>query len=191
MSYCTSVEVADTLPGERVVLRAYRTADAEALFAAINESGEHLYPWYTSFHQKQYDLAKTRDLIIRWQARRLLREAFPMGIFLKDSDQFLGHLGFRASNWASRLFELSYWLRQSAARQGYMTEAVHVLTEYLFADLDAQRVEIRCDARNQRSAAVARKLGFQQEGCLRNGATAADGALEDTLIFALIPSDLR
>ena len=191
MNYRTLIEVADTFVGERVLLRAYRTNDAEALFAAINDSREHLYPWYTSFHQKCYDIADVRDLVVRWQARWLLRDGFPMGIFLKDSGQFLGGLGFRLGHWEGRSFALSYWLRQSAEGHGYMVEAVRLITEYLFTHLSAQRVEIRCDARNQRSAALARKLGFQEEGYLRNGRLAADGVLENTLIFSLIPSDTR
>ena len=72
-----------------------------------------------------------------------------------------------------------------------MTEAVRLLTEYLFTHLGAQRVEIRCDARNQRSAEIARRLGFQEEGCLRHDSMAADNVLENTLVFSLIPSDPR
>lgn len=191
MEYRTLVEVADTLAGERVLVRAYRADDAEALFAALNESREHLYPWFPFFHQSHYELAETRDLLVRWKASWLLRENFFLGIFLKTPDQFLGGVGFEARDWESRSFEIGYWIRQQAQGYGYVTEAVRLITEYLFTHLDAQRVEIRCDARNQRSAAVARRLGFQQEGCLRNCALAADGVLENILIFSLIPSDPR
>lgn len=191
MDYRTLVEVADTLVGERVLVRAYRTDDAEALFAALNESREHLYPWFPFFHQNHYEIAETRDLLVRWQARWLLRENFFMGIFQKASGQFLGSVGFEARDWESRSFEIGYWLCQGAEGHGYVTETVRLITDYLFTHLGAQRVEIRCDARNQRSAAVARRLGFQEEGCLRNVALAADGILENMLVFSLIPSDPR
>ncbi|HEY1352372.1 MAG TPA: GNAT family N-acetyltransferase [Ktedonobacteraceae bacterium] len=172
-----------------MLLRAYRTTDAEALFAALNASREHLYPWFPFFHQSHYELAETRDMLVRWQASWLLREQFFLGLFLKASGQFLGSVGFEPRNWESRFFEIGYWLCQQAQGHGYVTEAVRLLTVYLFRQLDAQRVEIRCDVRNQRSAAVARRLGFQQEGCLRNVALAADGVLETMLVFALIPAD--
>lgn len=191
MNYRTSLEVAESLVGKRVLLRPFQIQDAEALFTSINESRAHLYPWYTSFHQKHADIAETRDLIVHWQARWLLREGFFWGIFLHDSGHFLGGLGFRIDPWESRSIALTYWLRQSAEGRGYMTEAIRLLTEYLFTHLGAQRVEIRCDARNQRSTAIARKLGFQEEGCLRNNRMAADGVLENTLVFSLIPSDPR
>lgn len=191
LEYRTLVEVADTLIGERVLVRAYRADDAEALFAALNESREHLYPWFPFFHQSHYELAETRDMLVRWQASWLLRENFFLGIFLCASGELLGNVGFEAHDWEGRFFEIGYWIRQQVQGNGYVTEAVRLVTDYLFTHLDAQRVEIRCDARNQRSAAVARRLGFQQEGCLRRSALAADSVLADTLVFSLIPSDSR
>jgi RimJ/RimL family protein N-acetyltransferase len=191
LAYHTALEVADTFVGERVLLRALQTQDAEALFAAITESRDHFYPWYPSLHRKYKDIAEICDQIVRWQARRLLREAFMQGIFQRVDGNFLGCLGFRMANWESRSFDLTYWLRQSAEGYGYMTEAMRLIIGYLFSNLEAQRVEIRCDERNQRSAAIARKLNFRQEGCLRNAGMAADGVMENTLIFSLIPSDLH
>ena len=190
MTYRTALEVADTFVGERVLLRTLQTQDTEALLAAITESREHFYPWYPSLYRKYSDIAETRDQIVRWQSRWLLREAFMLGIFQRAGENFLGCLGFMATNWESRSFDLTYWLRQSAEGNGYMTEAVQLITDYLLAHLEAQRVEIRCDERNHRSAAIARKLSFRQEGCLRNASMAADSVLENTLIFSRIPTDL-
>ena len=72
-----------------------------------------------------------------------------------------------------------------------MAEAVRLLADFAFNELHANRVMIRCDARNARSAGVAERLGFVREACLRNEARANDGSLRDTLIFALTPSDPR
>lgn len=151
MDYHTLIEVADTFVGEQVLVRAYRPEDAEALFAALNTSREHLYPWFPFFHESHYELAETRDMLVRWQAQWLLRENFFMGIFQKTSGQFLGSVGCEARDWKSRSFEIGYWLCQEAQGHGYVTEAVRLITDYLFTHLAAQRVEIRCDARNQRS----------------------------------------
>jgi RimJ/RimL family protein N-acetyltransferase len=69
---------------------------------------------------------------------------------------------------------------------------VKLLTDFAFTSLGAQRVMIRCDARNTRSAAVAERLGFVREAHLRNELrTHTDSELRDTLIFSLIPSDPR
>jgi len=83
-------------------------------------------------------------------------------------------------------FSIGYWLAASAEGHGYMTEAASALVEYALRELGARRLEITCDARNTRSAAVARRLGFEQEGLLRNHMRLSDGALRDTLVFARI-----
>ena len=65
-----------------------------------------------------------------------------------------------------------------------MTEAVRLITTYAFDELAARRVEIRCDARNIRSARVARRCGFELEGRLRNIACGPDGTVVDELVFS-------
>jgi ribosomal-protein-serine acetyltransferase len=66
---------------------------------------------------------------------------------------------------------------------------VKLLTDYAFTELAAQRIEIRCDERNIRSAAIPQRLGFVQEGRLRNYDLAPDGTLRNMLIFSLVPED--
>jgi RimJ/RimL family protein N-acetyltransferase len=72
-----------------------------------------------------------------------------------------------------------------------MTEAVRLLTDFAFDHLAANRVMIRCDARNTRSAAVAQRLGFILEGRMRCDNVAPDGQLRDTLVFSLVRDDAR
>lgn len=86
-------------------------------------------------------------------------------------------------------FEIGYWLRTSAWGRGYVSEAVQVLSRFAFEMLGANRVEIRCDPRNTRSAAVPTRLGFVQEALLRNDVRDGAGELRDILIFALTPDD--
>lgn len=81
------------------------------------------------------------------------------------------------------------WARTSEWRKGYITEAVRGITGFAFEVLGAQRVEIRCDDHNTRSAAVAERAGFTLEGRLRAQALATSGGLRDTLIYALIRSE--
>lgn len=190
MDYRTLMPIFDELVGERIVIRPYQLADAEAVQAAIAESRDALRPWLPFADQHQSG-DETRDFIIRSQAQWLLRDNFNASLWERDSARFLGGIGFHPRDWAVPSFEIGYWLRSTAAGNGSMTEAVRLLTAALFTTLGAQRVEIHCDARNARSAAVPQRLGFVQEACLRNDGRAADGTLRSTLIFALTPDDPR
>ena len=188
----TLIPLFEELRGSQVVVRPYRLEDAEGVFAAIEESRQHIWPWLPWGDQHQ-TVEDTRDFILRSQAKWLLREEdLNLGIFEAESGRYLGGTGLHIRGWDVPAFEIGYWLRASAEGRGYMAEAVKLLTDYAFNALAAQRVFVRCDANNARSAAVAERLGFVQEARLRNEMrTHTDGQLRDTLIFSLIPSDPR
>ena len=66
-----------------------------------------------------------------------------------------------------------------------MTEATEAITNFAFTELNAKRVEIRCDTRNTKSRAIPERLGFTLEGILKNDSLSADSKeLRDTCIFA-------
>lgn len=186
----TLMPIFDELRGQRVVVRAYRESDAADLQAAVEESREHIRPWLP-FADEHKTVDESRDWIIRCASNWMLRADFVVGLWDATTGQYLGGSGLHPRDWQVPSFEIGYWLRASAQGKGYMREAVQLLTDYAFDHLNAQRVMIRCDARNARSAAVAARLGFQREARLRHDSIANDGAIRDTFIFSLIPSDSR
>jgi ribosomal-protein-serine acetyltransferase len=187
--YRTLIPLFDELQSERLIVRPYHEDDAQALFEAVAESRDHIRPWLP-FADTHQSVEESRDWIIRQKAEWLTREDLVLSIWEKATSRFLGGTGIHPKIWEHRCFEIGYWLRVTAPGHGYMTEAVQLLTNYAFTSLAANRVEIRCDERNDRSAAIPRRLGFVQEARLRNHLVAPDGTLRTTLIFALIPSDL-
>jgi RimJ/RimL family protein N-acetyltransferase len=184
----TQVKLFDELAGERVLVRPYRVEDAEALREAVEESREHIRAWLP-FADAHQTIEETRDWITHRVADWLLREDMGTGVFLREDGAFIGGLGLHIRSWEIGFFEIGYWLRASAEGHGYMREAVSLLIEFAARDLLASRLEIRCDARNARSAGVAERLGFKREGHIRNGLHAPTGGMRDTLIFGLIPGD--
>lgn len=89
-------------------------------------------------------------------------------MFLKGSKTYIGGGGLHRINWDVPKFEIGYWVRSSYGRQGFITEAVNGITHFAFNTLGARRVEIRCDSLNGRSAAVARRAGYELEAMLRH-----------------------
>src|SRR5262249_31580188 len=153
--------------GERVLVRPYRLEDAAALQEAVAESRDHLRPWMPFADQHQ-TVDESRDFIVRSMAHWLLRDDLTVGLWDMVAGHYLGSSGLHPPNWDARVFEIGYWVRVSAEGHGYVTEAVKLLTDFAFAALGANRVFIRCDARNTRSSAVAERLGFVREALLRN-----------------------
>lgn len=190
IDYLTLIPLFEELQGEHVLVRPYRESDAAAVREAVEESREHIRPWLP-FADAHQTLEESRDWIIHQMAKWLLREDMIIGIWEKATQRYLGGSGLHPHDWKCRSFEIGYWLRASATGRGYMTETVRLLIDYACTELSAKRIMIRCDVRNTRSAAIPQRLGFVQEGCLRNEVMGADGTLRNMLVFSLTPSDRR
>ncbi len=178
----------DHFETERLLIRAPREGDAPALTEAVLESLDHLRPWMPWAREaptvEQY-VAIVRRGIARW----ITREDLWMMLIRKNDGRWIGGSGLHRIDWDVPKFEIGYWVRASEQGRGYITEAVRGITAFAFGTLKAERVEIRCDARNTRSAAVAERCGYTLEGTLRRDSRGIDGSLRDTLVFSLIRED--
>jgi ribosomal-protein-serine acetyltransferase len=188
--YPTLIPIAEELRGPRVVLLRHRASDAVDLFTALEASRERLAAWLR-FPNPLQTVEATRDWLIHCEARWQLRQALGFAIRHGETHDYLGGVDLHTIVWERRFFALGYWLCSGAEGKGYMSEAVQLVTDYAFTVLGANKVALRCDARNTRSAAVAERLGFVQEARLRGEAVTIDGALADELQYALTRADPR
>jgi RimJ/RimL family protein N-acetyltransferase len=175
----------DLFESERLLIRAPRPGDGQAVNEAIHESHEHLKPWMP-WAQSLQPLEETEENMRRAAARFMLREELWLNLYRKRDGLYVGGSGLHRIDWSLPKFEIGYWVRASLEGQGYITEAVKRITRFAFETLKAERVEIRCDAHNERSAAVARRCGYAQEARLRHDDWGMDGSLRDTLIFSML-----
>lgn len=86
--------------------------------------------------------------------------------------------------------ELSFWIAESAAGKGYVTEAAHAVLDYAFDGLRLNRICADHMVRIPGSGAVLRKIGMTQEGRLRQRVNKW-GVFEDVLIWAVLRQDRR
>jgi RimJ/RimL family protein N-acetyltransferase len=189
MSEQPTVPILLTIPEQfesnRLVIRAPQWGDGAAVNEAVIESIEELRVWMP-FAQSIPTVEETEINIRKARLRFLDRSDLRLLIFHKETGRLVGSSGLHRIDWKARKFEIGYWLHSAHTNQGYMTEAVHAITSYAIHELEANRIEIRCDRNNVRSAAVAERAGFTLEGILRNETTGLDGQLRDTMVFAKI-----
>lgn len=182
------LNVPEEWTGERIVLRQWRDADAQTLYDAIMASKDHIarwLPWPQYYHSIEDAWQFIRGNSGHWS----LHKHIGTGIWRREDGALLGSVGVTVHDWTVPSFELGYWIGRMHEGRGYISEGVRLLTRYLFEELHAARVAIRCDARNVRSKAVPERLGFVCEGCLRHDSLGTDGSIRDTLIYAMIPED--
>lgn len=170
---------------ERLTIRGPLPGDGRSVREAVLESQEDLKPWMAW----AVEVPSDEDYEIRvreGQLKFLAREDLWLMLLLKGTHTIIGGSGFHNIDWNVSKFEIGYWVRSSYAGQGYITEAVNGITAFAFNSLGAQRLEIRCDVRNMRSAAVAQRAGYMLESTFHSDARDHFDRLRDTFIFVQV-----
>ncbi len=105
---------------------------------------------------------------------------------IRRSDGFLvggiGYHHFQVSK--SHKAEIGYWLAKPFWKQGIMTEAVKLVTEFGFCELKLLRQTANVFVFNSGSARVLEKAGYQLEGTLKNFYK-KDGRVFDGKLYAI------
>ncbi|HEX4234866.1 MAG TPA: GNAT family protein [Caldimonas sp.] len=183
------IDVPDRLETERLVLRVPRPGDGRVLNDAVRASHEELAPWMP-WAGTLPTVDESEAHCRRQQARFLLREDFVMLLFLRGADgsegELVGATGLHRIDWTLRKFEIGYWLKTGCEQRGFMTEAVRAMARLAFDALDARRVEIRMDDRNERSWKLAERAGFTLEALLRFDSVTPAGEPRSTRIYARV-----
>lgn len=171
----------ERLEGERIYLHKHELSTAPEMFACIDSDRERLgrfLPWVDETRSLKNSENYVRGAILEWNEQTL----FDFGIYRKGTNDYIGNIGAHKLDWQNERAEIGYWIVGAFEGEGFITEAVKLLAQELFR-LGFFRIEIRCDARNEKSAGVPKRCGFQLEGVLRSDVIAM-GARRDTMVWA-------
>lgn len=172
---------------ERLVIRCWDPADADALDEAVGESLAELRPWM-QWAVEPFEEA-TVEVLRRFRGGFDLGHDFTYGIFARTGE-VLGGTGLH-TRVASGL-EIGYWIRTSRAREGLATETAAALTRVGIERCGVERMTIQVEPANEPSLRVARKLGYRQVGLLPRelAPLRRGGRRRDAILFTLLAGDL-
>ena len=101
-------------------------------------------------------------------------------------DKVIGSIGvFRQENIHYRTAEMGYYIGEKYWGNGYMTEAVSQVSDYVFEHTDIIRIFAEPFAYNTASCRVLEKAGFSCEGILRSNAYKNDNIV-DMKMYSII-----
>jgi [ribosomal protein S5]-alanine N-acetyltransferase len=107
----------------------------------------------------------------------------------KQSAQAVGTCLLFRHDEASARAELGYVLARTQWGRGVMREALTALIDHAFTHMALRRLEAEIDPRNTASAALLQRLGFVQEGLLRQR-WLTKGELTDSALYGLLRDGL-
>ena len=182
--------------GERVVLRPLGESDVLPLFRLIDESREFLsehLPWPDECRSVE-DVSSRID---SWDMQAQMANGACWGIFEKipadktsepPCEKIAGCIMLGWVQWKHRSATVSFWLGKHFCGRGLATEALVLVAGEAFA-MGLNRLELSASVNNPKSAAVARRAGFCEEGVCREYER-LHGRFEDHLRFSLLSRDL-
>ena len=168
------------IPRTAAIIDAYHE-----LLAANQERLARWEPWAA----KPPVLEETRSFLEASGRGWLDGSELPVAIAVKRRGQW--HLAGALSlsvNRYSRSGEIGYWIGQDYEGRGLVTRAAAALLDQAFGPLGLDRVSLHTDPVNERSRAVARRLGFVQEGVIRQGTAFADER-RDEVVYGLLAEE--
>jgi ribosomal-protein-serine acetyltransferase len=167
-------------------LRLCEPFDTEELHSVIEANREHLSEWMP--WARDQTIEGTADFIER--SARELSSHTGLQLAIVDCGAIVGVAGVHRLDWENRTASLGYWLAEEAQGRGTATLAARALAAHVFDVWRLNRVEIRAAVENWPSRALAERLGFNQEGVLRQAARVGERFV-DHVVYALLASEWR
>ena len=155
------------LYGRRVVLRPLVPQDFTGWSEVRRRNGEWLTMWEPQRLSPHPDPETNREVFAaRCGARdreRLAGTQYAFGIFVDGA--FAGEINLNnVVRGAFQSATIGYWIDRARAGRSLMSEAVVVLSQFAFEELNLHRIEVCIIPRNQNSRRVMEKINIREEG---------------------------
>ncbi|OJH42793.1 GNAT family N-acetyltransferase [Cystobacter ferrugineus] len=172
----------------RLLLRCMEPSDAALRKDAVDSSGAFLEQFFPLTPEGRMSLDAHAAQIRKLRGSFDLDQDRAHGAFEPETGRMLGEGGLLKRAGIEAL-EIAYWFRHDATGQGLATEMASALVKTAFEFDKVKRLDLFCAPDNERSAAMARRLGFTFEGRLRDRQLAPHHPRGDLLSFTLLASE--
>lgn len=166
-------------------LRALEPWMAPEFADYIAHNREHLATWLP-WAESLVDVEGTRAWLQRYADSQAVDGGRIYGIWLEG--RLVGGVLFRTFDTRFGVAEIGVWNSPEAGGRGLVTAAARRMIQWVFAERGMHRVEWRCATTNERSAAVAKRLGMRLDGVLRE-AFPYRGVRHDVQVWSILAGE--
>jgi ribosomal-protein-serine acetyltransferase len=168
--------------GDGAEMRRYTIDEAAMLYALVDRERERLRRW-----MPWPDLTRSVDVQRAW-LEGVLNDGTQMegyGIFVDGV--LAGGAGMRIEPF-NVTAEIGYWIAEAYEGRGLVTRACRAFIGYAFGEGGLHRVVIKAATENTRSRSIPERLGFTQEGVMREEERPSD-AYVDLVVYGLLETE--
>ncbi|MGB9358181.1 MAG: GNAT family protein [Acidimicrobiia bacterium] len=157
----------------RLILRPFRRRDVSPMHDAIRASLPELLQWlpWAIGYDRSVAQRFVRESASAWNDGR----AFDFAIrYPEEPDLHVGNVSVWPTSAPNRTGEIGYWVRSDLTGEGIGTEATARAMKVGFEELEYHKLILRIAAGNERSDRIAKRLGFNYDGLLRDEVRVGD-----------------
>ncbi len=160
---------------DRLILRCWEESDAEALFnicldKELRASGINYYN----------NIKESKKIIKAWK-----RDGEKRAIIRKSDNKLIGLIALGDMNRYPQYKELEYAIAADCRKNGFATEAVTAMLDFIFTNTDTEVIAAWVRSNNTVSTRVLEKCQFVLEGKLRRHARDKS----DTLCYSVLKDE--
>jgi ribosomal-protein-alanine N-acetyltransferase len=174
------------LQTERFTLRAAREQDSPDILALYSDERVAQYLPLDPFETMDDAMGElgwyTKIFVEKSGLRWMIEDA--------KSTKVIGTCGFLNREDVHNRAEIGYDLHPDYWGRGVMTEVARSIIHFGFVNMQLNKIEAKADPQNKGSIALLKKLGFQQEGLLREHEF-EKGRYVDLAVFSLLKSEFQ
>lgn len=172
------------LETKRLILRAFEETDAIHIFNTY--SLDEVTKYYDLETMK--DISEAKVILNIFRSRFQERKGLRWAIQLKENGEYIGDGGFNFWDKNNSKSDIGYALMSKYWGKGLATEAVAAMLRFGFSEkneIKLHRIEATTDPKNVKSRKLLIKLGFKEEGILRENCF-EKGKFVDTVMHAIL-----
>jgi RimJ/RimL family protein N-acetyltransferase len=146
-----------------------------------------LWQWTLARNRTPEDMRRYVETAL---AEQRAGQALPFATVERGSGRIVGSTRFAAIERSHRRVEIGWtWIGRPWQRTAVNTEAKFLMLRHAFEVWGCVRVELKTNAKNERSRRAILRIGAVEEGTLRKHQLNADGTPRDSVYFSIIDDE--
>jgi ribosomal-protein-serine acetyltransferase len=170
---------------EEISLKLVELKDAERVFNVTDNSREYLREWLPWLDMTT-SVEDTRNFIK--SCLKSYSENKTMTTFILYKGEIVGTAGYNKIDWSNKIAYIGYWLGKDYQGHGIMTKVAKALIDYAFNELKLNRIDISAAVENKKSRSIPERLGFMNEGRIRQAEWLYDHYV-DHIVYGMLAKD--
>lgn len=166
---------------ERLIIRLARPEDAQDIYAYRCDFTENRYQgWFPESAEEVRAYIMTMP-----ETMDVTDTCFQFAMIHIEENRLIGDMGIILTNHQGMQAEIGCTLHKDYQKNGYSTEALTAMVNYLFVGLNKHRVVASVDPRNTSSIRLIERLGFRKEAHFKESYYLR-GEWVDDIIYAML-----